>query len=55
MSKNIFYWSGINSDITNLTENCMMFNYCKICKIKQNLLNHLYTKQTLLKNQNDHS
>lgn len=31
MAKNIFYWPEINSDINNLTEDCMICHTLKIC------------------------
>lgn len=49
MAKNIFYWPGINSDIINLTENCMICHKFNRCQIKQNLLNHYIPKSPFLK------
>lgn len=49
LAKNIFYWPGINSDIINLTEDCMICNKFKRSQIKQNLLNHKIPNGPLIK------
>lgn len=40
MAKNISYWPGINANIINITEDCLICHKYKRYQIKQSLLNH---------------